>query len=98
MSKVIGAVDKPNERRVNKTDAFSWRFGYFHCFCGCHIIYPSANRACPTSIHSQPPGNGNGHHPIQLVSYLSYIWPFIVGGGIVVLTGLVDDIKKYHLK
>ena len=35
VSKAIGAVDKPNERRVNKKP----RFGHFHCFCDCDLVY-----------------------------------------------------------
>ncbi|MCT4415034.1 undecaprenyl/decaprenyl-phosphate alpha-N-acetylglucosaminyl 1-phosphate transferase [Lactococcus cremoris] len=93
VSKVIGAVDKPNERRVNKKPMPS---------AGGLVIFIAFAVATlfilPQIVHAQPPGNGNGHHPIQLVSYLSYIWPFIVGGGIVVLTGLVDDIKEISPK
>lgn len=95
VSKVIGAVDKPNERRVNKNRCLQlevWLFSLLFAVATLFIL-PQIVHAQPP-IHSQPPGNGNGHHPIQLVSYLSYIWPFIVGGGIVVLTGLVDDIKR----
>lgn len=99
VSKVIGAVDKPNERRVNKKPMPSaGGLVIFIAFAVATLfILPQIVHAQPP-IHSQPPGNGNGHHPIQLVSYLSYIWPFIVGGGIVVLTGLVDDIKEISPK
>jgi UDP-N-acetylmuramyl pentapeptide phosphotransferase/UDP-N-acetylglucosamine-1-phosphate transferase len=31
-------------------------------------------------------------------SYLSYVWPFVLGGGIVAVTGLIDDIMELGAK
>ena len=67
VSKVIGAVDKPNERRVNKKPMPSaGGLVIFIAFAVATLfILPQIVHAQPP-IHSQPPGNGNGHHPIQL--------------------------------
>ena len=99
VSKAIGAVDKPNERRVNKKPMPSAgglvifiAFAIATLFILPHIVHNQP------PIHSQPPVHGASHQPIQLVSYFSYIWPFIVGAGIVVLTGLIDDIKEISPK
>lgn len=102
VSKAIGAIDKPNERRVNKKPMPS---------AGGLVIFIAFALASvlilPHIVHSQPvlhptgagvPGGSPQSHPPHLVSYLSYIWPFVVGSGIVVLTGLIDDIKEISPK
>lgn len=96
VSKWIGAVDKPNERRVNKKPMPSaGGLAIFVAFAIATLII------LPHIVHNQPPYFGNGHAvvgPPHLISYFDYIWPFIVGGGIVVITGLIDDIKEISPK
>ena len=93
-SKLIGAVDKPNARRVN-TKAMPSAGGLviFIAFAVSTLVI------LPQIVNNQPPVNGYtgpDHH--HLISYFSYIWPFVAGGGMVVLTGLIDDIKEISPK
>lgn len=97
VSKAIGAVDKPNARRVNKKPMPS---------AGGLAIYIAFVIASllllPLIVHPQLPmifthPMPRGVHP-HLQTYFSYILPFVIGGGIIVITGLVDDIKELSPK
>ncbi|MDN6036517.1 MAG: undecaprenyl/decaprenyl-phosphate alpha-N-acetylglucosaminyl 1-phosphate transferase, partial [Lactococcus raffinolactis] len=41
---------------------------------------------------------GLPNYPGIKESYLSYVWPFVLGGGIVAVTGLIDDIMELGAK
>ncbi len=94
VSRLIGAVDKPNARRVNKKPMPS--AGGLVIF----IAFAVATLAfLPHIIHSAPPYiMTRPSRPGELQTYFNYIWPFVVGGGIIVLTGLIDDIKEISPK
>ncbi|MCL2112830.1 MraY family glycosyltransferase [Lactococcus protaetiae] len=99
VSRMIGAVDKPNERRINKKPMPSaGGLAIFIAFAVATLLI------LPHIVHSQPPYVGNvqpltpNAGPPRLESYFDYIWPFVVAGGIVVLTGLIDDIKEISPK
>lgn len=103
VSKIIGAVDKPNERRVNKKPMPSaGGVVIFIAFAiATLLILPHIVHNQPLLHAGQPPaggGPGTGPHPPQVQSYLDYIWPFVAGGAIVVCTGLIDDIKEISPK
>jgi len=71
----IGAVDTPNERRINKTVMPSaGGLAIFSAFTiSTLLILPNI---------------------IQVPNYLSYVVPIVVGGLVIVITGLIDDIKE----
>lgn len=54
------------------------------------IVYPQLPLMSPKQL-------AEGIKP-HFVTYINYIAPFIVAGGIVVLTGLIDDIKEISPK
>ncbi|WP_285011685.1 glycosyltransferase family 4 protein [Lactococcus formosensis] len=97
VSRRIGAVDKPNKRRVNTKImpsagglAIFSSFAIATLFILPMIVYPQLPLMSPQQVTE-------GIKP-HLVTYISYIAPFIVAGGIVVLTGLIDDIKEISPK
>ncbi|WP_416037663.1 glycosyltransferase family 4 protein [Lactococcus formosensis] len=97
VSRRIGAVDKPNKRRVNTKImpsagglAIFVSFAIATLFILPMIVYPQLPLMSPKQVTE-------GIKP-HLVTYISYIAPFIVAGGIVVLTGLIDDIKEISPK
>ena len=97
VSRRIGAVDKPNKRRVNTKImpsagglAIFASFAIATLFILPMIVYPQLPLMSPKQLAA-------GIKP-HFVTYTSYIVPFIVAGGIVVLTGLIDDIKEISPK
>jgi UDP-GlcNAc:undecaprenyl-phosphate GlcNAc-1-phosphate transferase len=93
VSRRIGAVDKPNKRRINTKVmpsagglAIFLSFAIATLFILPMIVYPQ--------LPFLSPGQMSKEIRPQLITYMSYILPFIVAGGIVVLTGLIDDIKE----
>ena len=97
VSRRIGAVDKPNKRRVNTKImpsagglAIFASFAIATLFILPMIVYPQLPLMSPQQLAA-------GIKP-HFVTYTSYIVPFIAAGGIVVLTGLIDDIKEISPK
>ena len=97
VSRRIGAVDKPNKRRVNTKImpsagglAIFASFAIATLFILPMIVYPQLPLMSPKQL-------AEGIKP-HFVTYINYIAPFIVAGGIVVLTGLIDDIKEISPK
>lgn len=97
VSRRIGAVDKPNKRRVNTKImpsaggvAIFVSFAIATLFILPMIVYPQLPLMSPKQL-------AEGIKP-HFVTYINYIAPFIVAGGIVVLTGLIDDIKEISPK
>ncbi|MEY8442899.1 glycosyltransferase family 4 protein [Lactococcus ileimucosae] len=96
ISRRIGAVDKPNERRINtKVMPSAGGLAVFLSFAISTLFI------LPLIVHPQLPWVGVGQ-PLaprsQLVTYTSYILPFIFAGGVVVITGLIDDVKEISPK
>lgn len=75
----IGAVDNPNARRINKVPMPT--AGGLAIF----LSFAVTNLFMMPSILNEVPGRGN---------YLGYILPLVIAGGIVIVTGLVDDIRE----
>ena len=77
----IGAVDNPNARRVNKVPMpSSGGLAIFLSFVVSSLIF------MPKVLKE----------PIWTLSYFDYILPVVIGGLIIAITGLIDDI--YELK
>ncbi|MGT2911592.1 glycosyltransferase family 4 protein [Streptococcus cameli] len=75
----IGAVDNPNARRVNKTPMpTAGGLAVFIAFAVGVVIF------LPGIVKHLDYGG----------TYLEYVFPLIVSAGIIVLTGLVDDIRE----
>jgi UDP-GlcNAc:undecaprenyl-phosphate GlcNAc-1-phosphate transferase len=79
----IGAVDMPNARRINtKPMPSAGGLAIFISFAVTTLII------LPLIVQTVlPPNQYHGWF-----HYIDYIWPYILAGGIVVLTGLIDDI------
>ncbi|GBG97549.1 MraY family glycosyltransferase [Lactococcus termiticola] len=93
ISKKIGAVDKPNKRRINtKVMPSAGGLAIFLSF-GISVVF-----LLPMIVHPQPleiTHLGPGKPPeIFVGSFLQYAWPFLLASAIVVVTGLIDDIKE----
>ncbi|CQR26029.1 UDP-N-acetylmuramyl pentapeptide phosphotransferase/UDP-N-acetylglucosamine-1-phosphate transferase [Streptococcus varani] len=75
----IGAVDNPNARRINKVPMpTAGGLAVFFAFT------VSTLGLLPRIIQHL---NGNG-------AYFHYVLPLVIAGGIIIVTGLVDDIKE----
>lgn len=86
VSRKIGAVDNPNARRINvKPMPSAGGVAIFIAFSVITLL------VLPHFV-VQPNYKGISE------SYLSYVWPFVLGGGIVALTGLIDDIVELGAK
>ena len=90
VSKRIGAVDKPNKRRVNtKVMPSAGGLAIFLAF----LI--STTLLLPLIVHPQPIAIIQFHPlKVQIGTYLQYSWPFLLGAAVIVMTGLIDDIKE----
>lgn len=75
----IGAVDNPNARRINKVPMPT---------AGGLAIFISFALATLTFLP------GMVKHLDYNGTYLQYVLPIVVAGGIVIVTGLIDDIKE----
>src|SRR5574337_1271918 len=86
VSRKIGAVDNPNARRINVKPMPS--AGGVAIFVAFSII----------TLLVLPRFVGLPNYPGIKESYLSYVWPFVLGGGIVAVAGLIDDIMELGAK
>lgn len=96
-SRAIGAVDNPNARRINtKPMPSAGGLPIFISFViTTLVILPLIVHAQPSMLGVAPAKSGSGP---QLQTYYSYILPFVIGAAIVVITGLIDDIKEISPK
>ncbi|MET3557778.1 UDP-GlcNAc:undecaprenyl-phosphate GlcNAc-1-phosphate transferase [Streptococcus rupicaprae] len=80
----IGAVDRPNARRINKvTMPSAGGLAIIIAFTvACLVFLPLIIKT--TDIHGR--------------DYLSYVWPVVVSSLIIGITGLVDDIVELSAK
>ncbi|MCW1076156.1 undecaprenyl/decaprenyl-phosphate alpha-N-acetylglucosaminyl 1-phosphate transferase [Streptococcus anginosus] len=75
----IGAVDYPNARRINKKPMpSSGGLAIVISFSVATLVF------MPMIVQATFHGKG----------YFDYIWPVVSGGGIIALTGLIDDVKE----
>ena len=75
----IGAVDYPNARRINKKPMpSSGGLAIVIAFSVATLVF------MPMIVQATFHGK----------SYFDYIWPVVLGGGIIALTGLIDDVKE----
>ena len=75
----IGAVDYPNARRINKKPMpSSGGLAIVIAFSVATLVF------MPMIVQATFHGKG----------YFDYIWPVVLGGGIIALTGLIDDVKE----
>ncbi len=86
VSRRIGAVDNPNARRINLKPMPS--AGGVAIFIAFSVI----------TLFVLPRFVGLANHNRVNATYLKYIWPIILGGGIVAVTGLIDDILEIGAK
>ncbi|MDR1606716.1 MAG: undecaprenyl/decaprenyl-phosphate alpha-N-acetylglucosaminyl 1-phosphate transferase [Streptococcaceae bacterium] len=86
LSRKIGAVDKPNERRINVKPMPS---------AGGVAIYLAFS---VITLFVLPRFVGLANHKLVDATYFRYILPFVLGGGIVAVTGLIDDILELGAK
>ncbi|MDD3016084.1 MAG: MraY family glycosyltransferase [Lactococcus chungangensis] len=86
VSRKIGAVDHPNARRINvKPMPSAGGVAIFVAFSAIVLLVLPRFVSLP-------------NYPGITDSYLSYVWPFVLGGGIVAATGLIDDIVELGAK
>ncbi|GAB2021397.1 MraY family glycosyltransferase [Pseudolactococcus yaeyamensis] len=86
VSRKIGAVDNPNARRINvKPMPSAGGVAIFVAFSVITLLVLPHFVALP-------------NYPGVTESYLSYVWPFVLGGGLVAITGLVDDMIELGAK
>ncbi|GAB2026906.1 glycosyltransferase family 4 protein [Lactovum odontotermitis] len=79
----IGAVDMPNARRINtKPMPSAGGLAIFISFAVATLLL------LPLIVQTVLPPNQ--YH--SWFHYFDYIWPYILAGGIVMLTGLIDDV------
>lgn len=75
----IDAVDYPNARRINKKPMPSaGGLAVVSAFSIATLILMPL--IVQVSLHSK--------------TYFEYVWPVVVGGGVIALTGLIDDVKE----
>lgn len=75
----IGAVDNPNARRINKVPMpTAGGLAIFFAFALATMTF------LPSLVKHL---NYNG-------TYLEYVFPIVIAGGIVIVTGLIDDVKE----
>ncbi|MDR0200002.1 MAG: undecaprenyl/decaprenyl-phosphate alpha-N-acetylglucosaminyl 1-phosphate transferase [Streptococcaceae bacterium] len=90
LARKIGAVDVPNARRINtKPMPSAGGLAIFIAFALATLVFlpPLIKTVIPT---------GPWHHAQGLLHYINYVLPLVVAGGIVLITGLIDDIKELH--
>lgn len=75
----VGAVDKPNARRINKVPMPS---------AGGLAIFIAFTLAALWFLPSVVT------HVNYHGTYLHYVWPLVLASGIIVLTGFIDDVKE----
>ncbi len=75
----IGAVDNPNARRINKVPMPS--AGGLAVFFAFAVATLGFLPMIVTRVDYQG-------------TYFDYVWPLVLAGGLVVLTGLIDDVKE----
>ena len=86
VSRKIGAVDNPNARRINvKPMPSAGGVAIFVAFSAITLL------VLPRFV-------GLPNYKGITDSYFSYVWPFVLGGGIVAVTGLIDDIVELGAK
>ena len=86
VSRKIGAVDHPNARRINvKPMPSAGGVAIFVAFSAIVLLVLPRFVSLP-------------NYPGITDSYLSYVWPLVLGGGIVAATGLIDDIVELGAK
>ena len=86
VSRKIGAVDHPNASRINvKPMPSAGGVAIFVAFSAIVLLVLPRFVSLP-------------NYPGITDSYLSYVWPFVLGGGIVAATGLIDDIVELGAK
>ncbi|GFH42231.1 undecaprenyl-phosphate alpha-N-acetylglucosaminyl 1-phosphate transferase [Lactococcus hodotermopsidis] len=86
ISHKIGAVDKPNARRINAKPMPSAG--------GVAIVVAFSS----ITLFVLPRIVGLANHHLVEATYFRYILPFVLGGGIVALTGFIDDIVELGAK
>lgn len=86
VSRRIGAVDNPNARRINTKPMPS--AGGVAIFIAFSVI----------TLFVLPRFVGLANYNRVDKTYFDYIWPFVLGGGIIALTGLIDDIVELGAK
>ncbi|MCJ1996658.1 undecaprenyl/decaprenyl-phosphate alpha-N-acetylglucosaminyl 1-phosphate transferase [Lactococcus piscium] len=86
VSRRIGAVDNPNARRINTKPMPS--AGGVAIFIAFSVI----------TLFVLPRFVGLANYNRADATYFEYIWPFVLGGGIIALTGLIDDIVELGAK
>ncbi|MCL2681770.1 MAG: undecaprenyl/decaprenyl-phosphate alpha-N-acetylglucosaminyl 1-phosphate transferase [Streptococcaceae bacterium] len=87
VSKKIGAVDKPNKRRINtKIMPSAGGLVIFLVFAFTVLLI------LPNLEQSHLLNNASRHFPPHSENYFTYIMPFVLAGLVVVVTGLIDDI------
>ncbi|GFH39609.1 glycosyltransferase family 4 protein [Lactococcus insecticola] len=86
VSRKIGAVDNPNARRINTKPMPS--AGGVAIFVAFSVI----------TLFVLPRFVGLANSKLVDATYFRYIWPFVLGGGIVALTGFIDDIVELGAK
>ncbi|MCJ1981334.1 glycosyltransferase family 4 protein [Lactococcus carnosus] len=86
VSRRIGAVDNPNARRINTKPMPS--AGGVAIFIAFSVI----------TLFVLPRFVGLANYNRADATYFEYIWPFALGGGIIALTGLIDDIVELGAK
>ena len=75
----VGAVDKPNARRVNEVPMpSSGGVAIFLSFLVSSLIF------MPMVLKE----------PIWTISYFNYVLPVVIGGFIITATGFIDDIYE----
>lgn len=75
----IDAVDYPNARRINKKPMPSaGGLAVVSAFSIATLIFMPM--IVQVSLHGK--------------AYFEYVWPVVVGGGVIALTGLIDDVKE----
>ncbi|GAX46930.1 glycosyltransferase family 4 protein [Pseudolactococcus reticulitermitis] len=86
VSRKIGAVDNPNARRINvKPMPSAGGVAIFVAFSAITLLVLPRFVGLP---------NYKGINE----TYFDYVWPFVLGGGIVAVTGLIDDIMELGAK
>jgi UDP-GlcNAc:undecaprenyl-phosphate GlcNAc-1-phosphate transferase len=86
VARKIGAVDNPNGRRINVKPMPS--AGGVAIFLAFSVI----------TLFVLPRFVGLANQKLVDETYFRYIWPFVLGGGIVAVTGLIDDIVELGAK
>lgn len=82
----IGAIDVPNERRINtKPMPTAGGIAIFIAFAISTLLFLPHIVRTVISVPQYEEG---------FITYFHYIWPYVIAGGVVLITGLIDDIKE----